>query len=142
MKKEHRPTLREQIENKCVHFNGMMNDTCKAGVDYDSVKVAREPGKGWDLPCFKDRKPCSITCDKQQFPTAEYVQARLDEIEQSSIRTFGAIAAIQKHANGKRGVAAVIECPACKGDLHYSIAGVNGHIHARCSTPNCVAFMQ
>lgn len=54
-----------------------------------------------------------------------------------------ALAAIQEHAAGQRGIANVIPCPACgTGQLHYSVARSNGHIHARCSTPGCVTFMQ
>ena len=36
-----------------------------------------------------------------------------------------------------------MDCPVCKaGRLRYSRAGYNGHIHARCSTPSCVAWME
>jgi len=36
-----------------------------------------------------------------------------------------------------------IECPICKtGKLFYSIASLNGHIHGKCNTPNCVNLMQ
>jgi len=34
-------------------------------------------------------------------------------------------------------------CPICrKGKLHFSIASSNGHIWARCTTDDCVRFMQ
>ena len=36
-----------------------------------------------------------------------------------------------------------MECPVCKtGTLKYSRAGYNGHVHARCSTDGCVAWME
>ena len=39
--------------------------------------------------------------------------------------------------------AGVMECPVCKtGKLRYSRAGYNGHVHARCSTDGCVAWME
>lgn len=34
-------------------------------------------------------------------------------------------------------------CPVCsKGNLKYSRSGYNGHVHARCSTSGCVAWME
>lgn len=34
-------------------------------------------------------------------------------------------------------------CPICnKGELYYSRASYNGHVHARCSTENCVSWME
>lgn len=39
--------------------------------------------------------------------------------------------------------AGVITCPICgTGKLRYSRAGYNGHVHARCSTDGCVAWME
>lgn len=35
-----------------------------------------------------------------------------------------------------------IECPVCKGRLHLSISGYNGHVHGRCETSGCVAWME
>ena len=36
-----------------------------------------------------------------------------------------------------------ITCPVCKtGKLRYSRFGYNGHVHARCSTKDCVAWME
>lgn len=36
----------------------------------------------------------------------------------------------------------VVECPACKGRLHLSIAAYNGHVHGKCETDGCVAWME
>lgn len=33
-------------------------------------------------------------------------------------------------------------CPICSGELRYSRAGYNGHVHAKCSTDGCVAWME
>lgn len=34
-------------------------------------------------------------------------------------------------------------CPICRtGTMHYAISGYNGHIHAKCDTASCIAFMQ
>lgn len=34
-------------------------------------------------------------------------------------------------------------CPICKtGELNYKIMSYNGHIHARCTTEDCVCWME
>lgn len=45
---------------------------------------------------------------------------------------------------GTPGSSGRITCPVCSGVdmLQYSRAGVNGHIHARCGTAGCVAWME
>lgn len=35
-----------------------------------------------------------------------------------------------------------MKCPLCAGELRYSRAGYNGHIHAACSTEGCVRWME
>lgn len=51
--------------------------------------------------------------------------------------------AITDKEGNKRGVVGEIDCPVCKnGKLRYSIAGVNGHIHANCTTAECVRWME
>lgn len=136
-------SLFEQITNKCRHFNGMMNKVCEAGIAYDAVKKSRaEPGAGWDIPCLKDRREAS-TCDKCEYNTAEDAERRIAAIEESFSRTVLARAAIVEHSQGKHGVSGSLMCPVCKnGNLRYSIAGCNGHIHARCSSADCVSWME
>lgn len=37
----------------------------------------------------------------------------------------------------------VMDCPICvTGKLRYSRAAYNGHVHGRCSTDGCVAWME
>lgn len=36
-----------------------------------------------------------------------------------------------------------MDCPAkCGGTLRYSVAGVNGHMHAACTTKGCAQWME
>src|SRR6185436_9708824 len=67
-------TLAERYARKCIHFNGVMNTACKAGVNYDSFPT---PGP---IPCFADatNAPACALC---RFPTQEEVQAYLDKME-------------------------------------------------------------
>jgi hypothetical protein len=37
----------------------------------------------------------------------------------------------------------VMDCPVCKtGKLQYRRSSYNGHVHGRCSTADCVAWME
>ncbi len=138
-------TLAEQIGGKCVHFSGLMCDECKAGVAYSSVKCE---SKNWreQYPCFVEGK--EIPCDKRRFLTPEEVAAEVAESEahtEKMMLAIGAVCADAKTRGLKKGNggAGEIDCPACKtGKLGYSVASYNGHIWGKCSTPECVAWMQ
>jgi hypothetical protein len=50
----------------------------------------------------------------------------------------------QKTIRGKArivSIAGAVKCPGCAGSLNYAIAS-NGHIHAKCSTPGCLEWME
>lgn len=140
-------SLSEQLANRCRHFNGITNDTCDAGVRYETVRVPRADGMGYGLPCLKDHSE-GCSCEKQSFPTAEEINAEITEFNQSRDRITTARKAIVDRLGGpwKKGMETVrgsMPCPVCKaGALFYSRAGINGHIHARCSTGECVAWME
>jgi len=137
--------MAEQISNRCRHFTGLQNKQCAAGVVY--VTVESKDVKGFErFPCFRQGE--SIPCDKRSFPTPEEVAAKVAEREASWERLkLGIIAAsddAKKHGYGKgKGGAGRVQCPVCKtGELHYSVAGYNGHMHGRCSTKGCLSWMQ
>lgn len=50
-------------------------------------------------------------------------------------------AIVAKHGKN-RGVAGEMPCPVDGGTLRYSIASLNGHIHAACSNSGCVRWME
>jgi hypothetical protein len=140
-------SLYEQKANKCKHYNGTVNDACEAGIKYESVRLQGVPGKGWNLPCLKDHSE-GCSCDKLEFYTDAEIKAQIEESHRSFENTMKARQAIvAKLAPYKKGqsqsVGGEIPCPVCaKGTLRYSRAGYNGHIHARCSTVGCVAWME
>lgn len=59
-----------------------------------------------------------------------------------------AVVAAKQDAKSKgfkrgNGGASEIPCPTkCGGVLRYSVAGVNGHLWAACTTKNCVRWME
>jgi len=42
----------------------------------------------------------------------------------------------------KKDIVGKVECPKCKGVLHYRISSYNGHIWGQCETSGCLAWMQ
>ena len=142
------PTLAEQIAGRCKHFTGMMNKTCAAGVLYDDVKEV----PGVNIPCLLRHGGDAIDCAKREFPTptevAEEVEQEVEQIEKVFRDIQAAREAIVEKIGPYKcgvthGVSGKIPCPVCgTGTLNYSRAGMNGHIHARCSTDGCVMWME
>lgn len=99
------------------------------------------------LPCIQEWNPAEAKCEKCVFPTPEEIAAEEADMKQRFERMALVRAAIVKHLGGpwKRGTngrAGSITCPCCNGNVNFSRAGINGHIHARCSTPDCAAWME
>jgi len=134
--------------NKCVHFNGTMNDTCEAGVRYEDVFDNTTTPRS--MPCIEKYNPDGrAKCDKCQFPTADEVAAEEAEHRRLMDGVTKARAAIVAHLGGpwKKGTPGAngrIDCPVCgrPGALGFSRSGYNGHVHAACKTENCVSWME
>lgn len=141
---------------KCVHYNGTVNDRCEAGVNY---KELAGPGEayGTRLPCHgPDYRLASgrplpradvVICDKRHEPTPEEIAADERDARERGERIGKARRAIVEHLGGPwkkgtPGASGSIPCPCCGGTLRFSRAGYNGHIHAGCSTPECVRWME
>lgn len=132
----------------CKYYNGTVNETCKAGVKYADVQLGfGTPQRS--LPCFKDENPLGATCEKCEFRTPEEV-AEMERVQAERFNnTMNARKAIVEHLGGHwkkgtPGASGAIDCPVCgkPGALHFSRAGYNGHIHARCQTAGCVSWME
>jgi hypothetical protein len=135
----------EQID--CRYFTGIQNKCCEAGVNYDQLT---EDGK-YVLPCKKNfvainRDPA--ICGSFKTRTLEEATVYADERLERGNRTLAAVAAAHEHADkqgfkkGKGGTGSM-PCPTgCGGTLRYSVAGINGHMHAGCTTNNCVRWME
>ena len=99
-------------------------------------------------PCFLDdkgnSKPDALPCAQLRRPTPEEIAehaAWRDEYMKKQIAVMTGISEWRKKHKGKSH-AEIIECPACKGRLHLSIAAYNGHVHGKCETDGCVAWME
>jgi hypothetical protein len=135
-------TLKEQIEGRCVHFNGCQHDKCKVGVEYKTFHENR----GMAMPCLKhfwDGKE-HYPCDKMRFPTEEEVAKELAVHEAAAARYMKAGPVIRKVKTEHKGQdwRGVEPCPVCGVKLHLRHAAYNGHVHGCCETPNCIAWME
>ena len=153
-----RPTREEQIGGRCKHFTGVSNKCCKAGVRYVDVERRHSPmnydsggvtySSSLSRPCITKYNHAGAECDKLEFPTAEEIAAIMERQEKGLLGIMKARAAIVEKIGPyvKRkspDVAGSLACPVCTtGTLGYRRATFNGHIHARCSTEGCVAWME
>lgn len=150
-------TLKEQLilkaQTGCRHFNGVQHGCCKAGVNYRELIGGPDIGWALKIPChgkqiFSHAKEPIVPCDKFNSMGKEEAERYAELVINRHEITIGAMLAAQKHAtslglkkgNGGRGE---MPCPACKtGTLRYSVASVNGHMHAACSDQTCISWMQ
>ena len=97
-----------------------------------------------ELPCLSR----GGSCEKCEFPTAAEIEAEEREWKERLEKSGTARKAIVERLGGpwKRGMPGAsgsIPCPICTtGTLRFSRAGLNGHIHAGCTTEDCVAWME
>ena len=123
-------TLEEQISNKCIHFTGLGNSPCDKGVDYDDVKV--KDSSPFKVPCLSHEGMHGGKCEHAEFPTKEQVEKRVNEIQDMSNKTIEAYAKVKEHHQKTGEFKGKVECPECPGNLHYTVAKLNGHIWAKC----------
>lgn len=150
-----RPTREEQVGGRCKHFTGIGNDRCAAGVRYEDVTVRHSPivydgvySSTLSRPCIKRYNHCGATCDKVEWPTPEEVTAIIERqnkgLRDMMTARHAIVAKLGSYEKGKSpDTAGSLACPVCStGTLGYRRAAFNGHIHARCSTEGCVAWME
>jgi hypothetical protein len=133
----------------------MQNDDCEIGVKYDEVRPPKDQ-KVFSMPCWGEGN--QSLCPKYSGYTLEELAAQAEQRRRSAENMIVARSAIVIAANeagfvksdggdrGNRGnsVRGTIDCPVCKAAqaLHFSRSSYNGHIHAKCKTPECVAWME
>lgn len=132
----------------CRHFDGRSRlaggeTVCKAGIKYPDgplpcIRLLRA-----DPPTIEQRRAqcSSLDCHSRAEAEADY-----DDGEAHLAKTMRVLAAIVPWRTWTResrvSKAEVIECPECKGKLHLSQSAYNGHVHGKCETEGCVAWME
>jgi len=139
--------------NYCQHYapkpgwkQADRSKDCEAGCDIANIKRAQIPGKAlkWG-PCIEGHllPDAKALCPKWERYTREQGEAYADDVERSLRKLTIAgpfIAAWRK--KGPQGKAESVECPVCKGKLHLSQSGYNGHVRAHCETADCISFIE
>jgi hypothetical protein len=118
-------SLHDQLARKCIHFNGVMNDTCKAGVKYADVRI----DKPYKFPCLKQ----GGECPQAEFRTEDQVTELIAKMEEDSTKALAAYIMVKAHYAKTKEQSGKVPCQ-CGGELHYTVASVNGHIWARCKS--------
>jgi len=71
-------TLREQIADKCIHFSGLMDRSCKKGIVYK--EVSDRSSKPYKFPCLKNTSLSGSYCEHCIFPSEERIEKEYNEI--------------------------------------------------------------
>jgi hypothetical protein len=138
---------------RCIHFTGIMNKQCKAGVTYPDGP----------LPCLRERvvnfpkerrgeveKLPHSECASYTDPTPEQIEASEREFQDYTDKWSRAMVGVGewRKAQGwskKNRVSATgkVPCAGCgNGEIHLSMAALNGHVWGRCTTKGCVSWME
>lgn len=129
----------------CIHYRAPRDkiETCEAGISYGEFHGT----KFAERPCFLDKgqsRPNSAPCASLRRPTTEEMDAHEtwanDRMEMLTKVMVGITP--WRAAHKGRSAQEVVECPACKGRLHLSIAAYNGHVHGHCETDGCASWME
>lgn len=152
----------------CIHFNGIQNEKCEAGVNYQEVarplnddelsRFHAYSSAAKDQFAIAGRIPCCVhntgnmICERFRLPTrAELEQYKAEQnafiarfLERLIIVRPAIEADIEKKGGQEKYTEGVIPCPICKsGQVHYHYAGhYNGHIGAECTTENCIVWQE
>lgn len=138
--------------NYCQHYGrGRGADMiCKAGVDLKTLKRVPVGTRGitWG-PCIEGH---TLSNPNEHCPhwirrTREMGEKRADAMEKSMALFEKVMPVVAKWrtwtSTNRVSKFEVIDCPTgCGGKLHLSQSSYNGHVHGKCSTPNCVAWVE
>jgi hypothetical protein len=136
----------EILDNQCAGRGKGADMTCKAGMNLKEIRkvLVGSAGLKWG-PCIQGHllKDPTAHCPHWIRRTREMGEARADAFEKAMERmaiAHDVVSAWRKKE--PRGKAEIIECPVCKGKLHLSQAGSNGHVHGHCETDGCLSWME
>jgi len=134
-------TLRQQIENWCVHFTGIGNRKCKADIEYDDFRPPK--AKAFCLPCLRDDGE-EYQCPHRRWPTEEEIRTQLDALAAAEKRMLASMNLVRKikHEHWGKDWQGEEKCPVCGGKLHIRHSAYNGHTAGKCETEGCLAWME
>lgn len=133
-------------KGSCKHSVSMMDELCFAGVDVR--EHVGGPSVGWTL-----RRPCDTEnavhfhvnpCELYEEATQDEIDIDADLIQENVAHLQVVLPAIKKIKVDYKGqnTSGTIQCPVCKGQLHWVHHAINGHVYGRCDTRDCVHWME
>jgi hypothetical protein len=96
-----------ELMRKCIHFNGIVNESCDADVNYKEL-LGDDAGWAAHMPCFSDEKS-AVHCPFASFPSSEDARKQIDE-QDKRITVY-----LQQLADGI--------CPVCKVQVRQRQVG-------------------
>lgn len=125
---------RQRRLSTCRHFTGVQSDACSKGVAYREVRD--ESTRPFGFPCTGGTGTCALR---------EPVSAKEVDAEDALLaKLFWQMAEAREVIVSTGQPSGAVDCVACgKTDgLRFSVSSYNGHVHAACSTPNCLRWME
>jgi len=136
------------------HSPGALKHECALGLDIEAMTTAQvgaeKLGRHYMLPChtsFLDHIT-KAKCDKRLLPTqAEIAQHEKENAEMVAefVKRLEVVepwvASLKRNHKGQD-AAGTDKCPVCGGTVAYRHAAYNGHVAAKCKTPDCLNFME
>ena len=109
---------------------------------FEKLRERRQEGES--LPCYWVEGMKPMNCASFDPVTAKESAEDDEEIQRTIARfmTAGAVIAEVKKEHKGRNWTGTKDCPVCGGKLHMSHAACNGHVHGRCETDDCLAWME
>lgn len=128
--------MSEKVPRRCIHFTGVQNQRCRAGIEYQAFRhgLMEKGFPGW-LPCLSDETDCRARTRKTAEDLAEE-ERQFEEIFELVRKARSGIL-----ANADTSGRAIIKCPKCANGLVWIVAS-NGHVHGKCTTPDCIRWME
>jgi len=135
-----------------VHYSGRDRDGRRVGrtekqAEYEFVETQPDDATARDTAAW--RAWAQAERDRQKAAEKAAEKAEEADLDAQIRNVMRARDAIVSHLGGPwrkgtPGSAGQIDCPVCgtPASLAFSRSGYNGHIHAGCSTKNCVSWME
>jgi len=129
----------------CVHYSGdvFRRGECDKGVNVRDLVGGDALGWLARTPCFT-RHETDITCEYFSEPTEQQIKDAEKgwDVLIKRMTLVNPVISKLKEKYAETGGNEIVECPVCKGRLHCSVSSLNGHVHGRCETDDCLCWME
>jgi len=129
----------------CTKYSGEVFRQGKCKADIDVRELVGGDDWGWlrRTPCFLKNKSLT-TCDKYTEPTNQEIEDHekwADEIIERLNKASPLISELKKEY-GETGGKGTRPCPVCGNTLNFTVSSLNGHVHGKCETKDCLSWME